>query len=367
MAKVDGGETVSSPSGALTARGKPGRRMSAQRPAISQLTAKGRLAAVILVLAATGAAVSPAIAATYSESEPNNTPASANGVVFGGDTWSGTLQADSDVDLFRLYVSQDTHITNLLVHLNAPAEFPTTGAVSVGVVDEHGVGSLETLKEGPGTSTYEAKEDILNGPGTYYVELAAPPGRGYGETYDFMLTTTPALLVAPLAPPTVHITALTPGPWPDHATVTFTKTGVERTPEAGFGVVATCTLDGNPLTNFLTPCVSPLTLIGLSPGSHTFAVSLTGYGSASDYVTWTAGTAGSQKPPLLTSKPKCRVPRLFGLTEKAAQKLLKKRACSLGAVKVKRRHRRHPARVVSQSVRAGKALPNAARINVTVR
>ena len=68
-------------------------------------------------------------------------PASANGTVLVGDVWSGTLQAPGDVDLFRLHVGGDTQLTSLLVHLALPPEFPATGAVTVGTVKEHGVGS----------------------------------------------------------------------------------------------------------------------------------------------------------------------------------------------------------------------------------
>jgi hypothetical protein len=157
-------------------------------------------------------------------------------------------------------------------------------------------------------------------------------------------------------PPAVHIGSPANGAVVHTSAVTVSGTATD---DIG---VASLTVGGHAVA--VGPGGAWSTTVTLNQGANTItAVARDDTGNtAQDHVAVTYQPTTTTPPP----KPKCKVPKLKGKTLKAAKKALKKAHCRAGKTSRKRSKKIRKGRVISSKPKAGKKLPNNAKVKLTL-
>jgi len=77
-------------------------------------------------------------------------------------------------------------------------------------------------------------------------------------------------------------------------------------------------------------------------------------------------TADHSVTATFAKKPKCKVPKVVGLTLAKAKAKIRKAHCGVGKIKKKVSSRKKKGRVLSQKPKPGKTLPAGSKVNLTV-
>jgi hypothetical protein len=165
-------------------------------------------AAVILSFAAFPCV---SLAATRTESEPNNTPSEANGPLLSGDTWTGMMNTANDIDYYALNVGPGTTNVHVTITNTSPSGSGTDFDANLYDTSGHLVASATPGNSG-GCSVSGIGHDIDPGDAGTLAESVTGPARYYfavewtngffcndstGATYSFTVNSTPGLLTSP--------------------------------------------------------------------------------------------------------------------------------------------------------------------------
>lgn len=137
----------------------------------------------------------PALA--QSESEPNNSIAQANGPYAGSVMVTGSFSSNSDIDYFRLTVTQTANYT-IAVNTGGPGQcLPNGGDPTLTLLDTNGnqIAFNDDFGNGLCSQLNPSNTPLLKNllPGTYYIRVATLIAPAYPSPYVLQISSTTAI------------------------------------------------------------------------------------------------------------------------------------------------------------------------------